>query len=113
MTIYTDWNEQECKKVARLSGVKQTEADVRYARKIAYFSPRQLYVLRSNSFFLLAVRQTYTMRIIGIAVVKSEQRQGWGSRLLAKAIADSIRGGYCSNYHLDKVRSGLLRKAWV
>lgn len=93
MTIHTDFNEKECYKVARLSGVKQTEVDVRYARRVNYYTPDKLYCLRSETFFLIGVLSSQSLRIIGIAVAKEHQRKGWGSRLLAKAIQDAKMGG--------------------
>lgn len=94
MKIYRDFNEKACTRVARLSGVKQCYDDVRYARLMYHYKPSQLYCLRSELFFLLGCLSSRTLRIIGIAVIESEQRKGWGKRLLKQAIQDAkARGG--------------------
>jgi|UniRef100_UPI004025BA4F GNAT superfamily N-acetyltransferase len=91
----TEWNEERLKDIARRSGVSQTLADVSYGRFVFHHSPSKLFCRWFNGgAFLIAVKNKWAFRIIGIACVKEWQRKGVGSLLLSVAIDEARKCGY-------------------
>ncbi len=93
MKVYTNWDEERCKAVARKSGVKQTEKDVSFGRFLYHHNPKKLYILRNDYSFLIANKGKKVLRIVGIAITEEYQRKGIGSILLNKAICDAKEMG--------------------
>ena len=93
MKIYNDFNVSIYKEIAKKSGVKQTEKDVKYARFV-YYHNKNIYSERINDVaFILGYINKESFRIIGMATKKDHQGKGYGTILLKRAIIFCKKNG--------------------
>lgn len=94
MKIYDDFDELIYKEIAKKSGVKQAEKDVKYARFIYYHNPTKRYYERIDDVaFILGFINKQSFRIIGMATKKEYQGKGYGTFLLKRAILFCKKNG--------------------
>ena len=98
MKIIKDFDESIFLDIAKASGVKQTVADIGYAKFCYYHSKDKRYAERiDEDAWILGVVNKDSLRIIGMATRQSAQGKGYGTLLLKRAIA------FCRQKGLKKI----------
>ena len=106
MKLYSGWNEQACKDIAREADNEQVVRDVQYGRFIHHHHPATLYCERiDDKAFLLGQVQKDKFRIIGMGTKTAYKRQGFGSLLLQRCEE------FAKNKGLDKITTRSLSGA--
>lgn len=93
MKIYNDFDEKLYIDIAKATNVKQTIADVRFAKKVEHFG-KSIYAERiDEEAWLLGYSNKDSFRIIGMATRESAQGKGYGTILLRRLINHCRKNG--------------------
>lgn len=92
MRIYRGFDERVFREIAKASGNRQTEADVKYERFVQVHQKNRVYAERIDTdAFLIGYEKSESLRIVGMATRKEKQGLGYGTKLLMRCIKYCMR----------------------